>query len=129
MHGFTLIEFIIFITVISLIITGAFVTQIYLLRHHATTGTLLQAASLAQSRLELILAQREKGYKSFTDPCNSAPLPDSCILLLNFAAHHGLAVTSNIDTSTWHKIITITVDTSSKQQYLLQTQVSDYERL
>lgn len=78
-HGFTLIELIIFIAVISVLAASLFtvVNQVILTYAQPTQTTL--AMQLAKARMELILGDRQqKGFDAFSDPCDRASPPAAC---------------------------------------------------
>ncbi len=108
-RGFTLIEIVVFIVVGGVLMAGLIVALGSSLRGSSQAGQLDIAAELAQSRLELILAQRRAvGFAGFTDPCNPGPGPSAC------TPPTGYAVSSSIVTGwggdpTNYKVVTVTV--------------------
>ena len=107
--GFTLIEVVVFIVVAGVLAAGLFVALGSSLRGSSQAGQTDLAAEIAQTRLELILAQRRAaGFAAFADPCIPGPGPAAC------AAPTGYTVTSSIVTG-WgadlvnYKVVTVTV--------------------
>jgi len=69
-RGFTLIELIIFIVIVS--IMGVALMSAFSITTRGTpeAGQLTQATQLAQERMELVMAQRRiAGFAAFADPC------------------------------------------------------------
>ena len=104
--GFTLIEVVIFIVVSGVLAAGLIVAMTSSVRGTSQAGQTDMAAEIAQTRMELILAQRRSaGFSAFADPC---PGPAVC------TAPTGYAVSSSI-VSGWsgdptnYKIVTVTV--------------------
>ena len=127
--GFTLIELIIFITVLGFISISAFVTFDNILRLNGNPAQALKAAALASSRMEIILFDRQKsGYVDFSDPCNGITT-GICEALISYATSNGLTIESPIDISETapNKTITINVTSSNANTYPLVTRVSNYE--
>ena len=78
MRGFSLIEVVVLIVVMSVMATGLFATFPNLLRAAAEPLDTTRALHLAQERLELILGQRKAlGFAGFIattfDPCTATP--------------------------------------------------------
>ena len=76
--GFTLIEIVIFIVIISIMVVGLFSTFSKALLSTGELNNTKIAMQLARERMELILVQRRVlGFTAFTaatyDPCTSAP--------------------------------------------------------
>ena len=125
MKGYTLIELVVFIVVISLSVS-ILLPFFFFSRYIRTNSDRLTAQQLAQVRMELILSRRQiDGYDSFTDPCNDTSPPSECTAL------SGYSVTSNVDNAdvTWsapnYKVITVTV--SGNGAATLKSLVADYE--
>ncbi len=104
--GFTLIEVVVFIVVAGVLAAGLIVAMSSTVRGTSQAGQTDMAAEIAQTRLELILAQRRRvGFAAFADPC---PGPAAC------TAPTGYAVTSSI-TAGWggdpvnYKVVTVNV--------------------
>ena len=105
-NGFTLIEVVIFIVVAGVLAAGLIVAMGSSVRGTSQAGQTDMAAEVAQSRMELILAQRRSvGFAAFADPC---PGPAAC------TAPTGYAVSSSI-TNGWggdpvnYKVVTVNV--------------------
>lgn len=129
-RGFTLIELIVFIVVVSVLstaLTSAFVNALKDAPHAVAVSTV---AELAQERMELILNQRRKmTFAAFTsavfDPCTSAT-PSTLAPCTGVPT--GFSVTSALQNN-WsgdanYKVITVTVTRSGSFQ--LQTLVANY---
>ena len=128
--GFTLIELVVFIVVVSVLSTGLVAAFANALKGAPQAAAVSKVAELAQERMELILAQRRKTtFAAFTsavfDPCTSAP---SSTLAPCTSIPAGYAVTAtlqnNWNADTNYKIITVTVTGSGSFQ--LQTLVASY---
>jgi type II secretory pathway pseudopilin PulG len=77
-EGYTLIELIIFITLLAVGI-GAIVTLSFTLRSTHNIDNQTQALGLAQQRIEIIYANRIKnGYAEVSDPCTVTSPPVIC---------------------------------------------------
>lgn len=95
--GFTLIEVIIFIIVLSIVATGLFVSFNTVLALSANPGKNLAASQLAKARMSIILQNRlVNGFSSITDPCSSGSPPAPCSILATFATNNNLFVSSSI---------------------------------
>ncbi len=107
--GFTLVEIVIFIVVAGVLVAGLIVAMGSSLRGSSQAGQTDMAAEIAQTRLELILAQkRAVGFAAFADPCSPGPGPAAC------TAPTGYAVTSTIVAGwggdpTNYKLVTVSV--------------------
>jgi len=129
-RGFTLIELIVFIVVVSVLstaLTSAFVNALKGAPHAVAVSTV---AELAQERMELILNQRRKmTFAAFTsavfDPCTSAT-PSTLAPCTGVPA--GFTITSalqnNLSGDVNYKVITVTVTSSGA--YQLQALVASY---
>jgi type II secretory pathway pseudopilin PulG len=108
-RGFTLIEVVIFIVVAGVLVAGVIVALGSSLRGSTQAGQTDLAAEIAQTRLELILAQkRATSFAAFADPCIPGPGPAAC------TPPTGYAVTSSIVTGwggdpTNYKVVTVSV--------------------
>jgi len=111
-RGFSLIELIIFILVMSILSTALFSVFSTALRGPAQVSGAIQAMQLAVERMELILPQRQVlGFAAFdepaADPCQVSPVQTAC----NIPA--GYTVAAVIDPG-WggdanYKVVTVTV--------------------
>lgn len=129
-RGFTLVELVVFIVVVSILSTALYSAFANALRAAPHSAALSKAAELAQERMELILSRRRQvSFSAFTsavfDPCTSAP-PSALAPCTGIPT--GYAVTSALQTN-WnadinYKIITVTVTSSGVFQ--LQTLVANY---
>jgi type II secretory pathway pseudopilin PulG len=104
-----LVEVVIFIVVAGVLVAGLVVAMGSSLRGSSQAGQTDMAAEVAQTRLELILAQRRAvGFATFADPCLPGPGPAAC------TPPTGYAVTSSIVTGwgsdpTNYKVVTVSV--------------------
>ena len=114
--GFSLIELVVFITVVGILaaaISTAFSTA---LRQQGTTSdTGTSAVQLAQERMELILAQRRaQGFAAFTattfDPCTAAvPSTQPVCTVIPAGYTVGATLTDNWSGDTNYKVVDVTV--------------------
>jgi type II secretory pathway pseudopilin PulG len=127
--GFSLVELIIFIVVVSVSVSGVLLAFTSTLRAVPSPNQITAATQLAQERMELILAQKRLvGLAAFTDPCNPGPGPAIC------TPPSGYAIPNPIINGVWlgnpitdFKLVTVTVtDTVNKQLIQLQTVVANY---
>lgn len=128
--GFTLIEFIVFISIISVLGTGILVTFINVLRFSGDPNKLIQSNALSQSRMEIILFARQNNYTNLADPCTPPTTYDICTKLSTFASKQGFSqVTSSITPNSQGttKIIQIMSSHPNVSNYSLETSVSAYE--
>ena len=104
--GFTLVEVVIFIVIAGVLSAGLIIAMGSSVLGTSQAGQTDMAAEIAQTRLELILAQRRNvGFATFADPC---PGPAPC------TAPTGYAVSSSIVTGwggdpTNYKVVTVNV--------------------
>jgi prepilin-type N-terminal cleavage/methylation domain-containing protein len=114
-RGFTLIELIIFILVVSILAVGLFSAFSYSLQGTGQLYNTTRAMQLAQERMELILPQkRVVGFAAFdnttADPCKTAPVSTLPVCITIPA---GFTVDSNVDPDLVdpinYKVITVTV--------------------
>lgn len=79
-EGFSLMEVVLFIVVVSVLLAGLVTTFSSSLRDSPRAGELDLVAELAQQRMELILAQRRAaGFAALADPCVPGPGPAACV--------------------------------------------------
>lgn len=129
-RGFTLIELVIFIVVISLLSVGLFSVFSSALKGVDEMDVGAQAMQLALERMELILPQRQAlGFAGFTsatfDPCTSTP-PSARTACTAVPA--GYSIATQLVTG-WggdanYKVVTVSV--TGKGQATLQALVADY---
>ncbi|MEW5756898.1 MAG: prepilin-type N-terminal cleavage/methylation domain-containing protein, partial [Pseudomonadota bacterium] len=128
--GFTLIELVIFIVVISLLSVGLFSVFVNTLKGVDQLDVGTQAMQLAIERMELIMPQRHAlGFAGFTgstfDPCTSTPTSTQAVCT---AIPAGYTITTQLATSwlsdTNYKVVTVTV--AGKGQATLQALVANY---
>ena len=109
-RGFTLVELIIFIVIVSIMgvaLMAAFSTAT---RSTPDAGQMTQATQLAQERMELVMAQRRAvAFAAFADPC---PGPAAaCTPPTGYNVAVVIAPNWNGDTN--YKVITVTVTGTS----------------
>lgn len=122
MKGYTLIELVIFITIvaisISILIPIATTSQ-----RMVTLTPLTKAQQLAQARMELILGQRYiVGFPNYSDPCNGGSPPSMCTPPTGFTVSS--TINNNWNGDTDYNVITVVV--SGDGSATLTTLVSDY---
>jgi type II secretory pathway pseudopilin PulG len=113
--GFSLIELVVFIVVLSILGASLFASFSSALQLGAAGPTLNNARQLAQERMELILGQRHRlGFAGFTaasfDPCTSSPpsLQEACTAIpAGYAVSTSL--TDNWGSDTNYKVIDVAV--------------------
>ena len=112
MRGFTLVELIIFIVIVSIMgvaLMSAFSTTT---RGTPDAGQMTQATQLAQERMELVMAQRRAvAFAAFADPCTFGTPPAACTP----PAGYNVAVTivTGWNSSNDYKVITVSVTGTS----------------
>ncbi len=126
-RGFSLIELIIFILVMSILSTALFSVFSTALRGPAQVSGTIQAMQLAVERMELVLPQRQAlGFATFddpaADPCQMGSAQPACDIPAGFV------VTSIVDPD-WggdanYKVITVSV--SGTATATLTALVADY---
>ena len=125
-EGFTLVELIIFMVVISVAVTAIFSAFSTALQNSPTSNYQATVISLAEARLEIILGQdRLKGFSSFSDPC---PLAAACAIPAALSAY---SVSSSISATSVggdanYKIISVTATGPQNSKANVQTLVADY---
>ena len=121
--GFTLIELIVFIVIIS--IAASILFPILLsLRFSGTLPDQTVAQQLARSRMELILEQRiVLGFGGLSDPCSGASPPTICTPPTGYTI--SAVIANNWSGDTHYQIITVQV--SGKAQATLTNLVANYE--
>lgn len=98
-RGFTLIEIVVFIIVLSLVAIMMMIGMNMSLKGSPDVTRETQAIILAQQRMEIIAGQRLNfGFPFFADPCGAGPFPD--ILCGEGAFANGYTVSSTI-TPSW----------------------------
>jgi len=126
-RGFSLIELIIFILVVSILSTALFSVFATALRGPAQVSGAIQAMQLAVERMELILPQRQVlGFAPFdepaADPCQMGSAQAACNIPVGFTVAAVIDPDWNGDTN--YKVITVTVSGSATAT--LTALVADY---
>jgi len=145
-QGVTLIEFIAFIVIVGLLVSGLMSGFSVTMRGSGVPKQVTQGLQLAQERMELIRARKDVvGFACFTgtrfDPCTAAALVGSCPAMpasahpaCNTATTFGFTVTPLLDETgacmggdVNYKCITVTVtDASGTRMSELQAAVANY---
>lgn len=124
--GFSFIELVVFITIVGIMSSGLiqlFNNSLAVYKNNSS----IMASSLARSRMEIIIYNRQGNYAALTDPCANSTT-GICSTLNTFAINNNLSVSSTITESAPNKTIVVqTTDTSTNNGYLLQTLVSNYD--
>lgn len=111
-RGFTLVELIIFIVIVSILGVGLMAAFSTTTRNTPNAGQMTQATQLAQERMELVIAQRHAvGFAAFTDPCTFGTPPAACTPPANYSVTVAIAPNWNGDAN--YKQITVTVSGTS----------------
>ena len=126
-RGFSLIELVIFISVLGVVSVGTFAVIDNVLRLNGQPTQVLQAAALAKSRMEIVLLNRQNGYNTLSDPCEASSPPDACSELSTYASNRQFTVTSNITENTPNKTISIRVNGADNNPYSLSARVNNYD--
>ena len=127
-QGFTLVELIIFILVISILSTALLSVFSTALRGAAQVSSSIQAMQLAAERMELILPQRQVlGFAAFSspaaDPCDAGSAQLACTgIPAGFTVTSAIAADWAGDTD--YKVVTVTV--SGTASATLTALVADY---
>ncbi|WP_133129849.1 prepilin-type N-terminal cleavage/methylation domain-containing protein [Legionella yabuuchiae] len=99
--GFTLIEIILYIVVLSIVGSGLLIAFNAALVTGENPGKTLAASQLAKARMNIILQQRlVNGFNNISDPCATDPAPGACAPLATFATNNNLIVASSIPPAT-----------------------------
>ena len=121
-HGFTLIELIVFIVIVSILGAGLFLAFDRVVSGGAMPEESTRATLLAEQRLELILGQRQsQGFTSFTDPCLGGSPAAECTLPTGYAVT-GPTIVIDPDPT----IKTITVEVIGPSRAELTAMVRDF---
>ena len=111
--GFSLIELVAFIVIVSVLVVGLFGALANSLGGKAPqAGQTDLTAEITQQRMELILAQRRvQGFAAFLpatfDPCSGATPPAVCTPPSGYTVTSGLALNWGGDAN--YKVVTVTV--------------------
>ncbi len=128
--GVTLVELVAFIVIVALLATGLIAAFTSAMRDTPKSNEITQALQLAQERMELVLAQKQRlGFTGFTpttyDPC--PPVGTSTAAICTpVATNYG--VTSSLLTS-WNgstEFKVITVNVTGPQMIALTALVASY---
>ncbi len=127
--GFSLIELVVFIVVISFAISGIFLAFTTALQKAPLSNPQTIAIELASARMEIIIGQRRiNGFSNFSDPCAGGSQPVMCTLPAGIT---GYTTTSTISTYTVgtdsnYKVINVVVTGPQNARADLKTLVARY---
>ena len=126
--GFTLIEIIIFIMLISVLAVGVVIPFLTLLAKTPTFYAQTQALQLAERRMNLILAQRYlNSFNGLFDPCTSGTPPPICTIPTGYNIVAAITIcTTPAPCSNNNDYKKITVTVSGKSHATLSTLVAGY---
>ena len=120
-QGFSLIEMVIFITVIGILISGMLVGVNRSLSLAVLPNQAAQATFLANARMEIILLNRAVNGWAAGDPCPAAAI---CTPLTTFATTYGFTVTPSFATAGVNTTIDVSVSGTAAARAI--TVVSNY---
>lgn len=124
--GFTLVELIIFIVVLSIAVSAIFSAFSVALQQSFTANYQTTVIELAQGRMELILGQKRlKGFAGFTDPCPGAPACTLPAALSTYSVSTSISATT-IGSDNNYAIIRVTATGPSNSKANVQTLVAGY---
>ena len=129
-RGFTLLEMIVFIVIVGVAAVALFQMFRQTLPRSPTPGQLIQAAQLAQERMELILGRRGVvSYAALNDPCVGGTPPAICTNTFGYT----VAVSGISAVVPWNgnpvadfKLITVTVSLGGTQLAQSDAVVANY---
>ena len=123
--GITLIELVVFITIIGLVTTGVLITLQAILTNSSNPLNTSISYQLARARMEIILKERESNF-NFTDPCQTTPTLAICQQIALLATTQGINLSSQIiNESSNYKRIDVNATGTINIKY--STRVSNYE--
>lgn len=129
-RGFTLIELVIFMVIVTILGTTVFLGFDMALGQESMVANNVKAMFMAEQRMDLIFGQRIKsGFSSFVDPCVSlfaSPATDNICSKNAFA--FGYTVSSTV-TPSWSgnaNLTSIVVDVTGPGSATLSTVVGNY---
>lgn len=126
-HGFSLIELVVFIAVIGLAVASLFAAFSTYLTNTPSSQNQIIVQQLAASRMEIILGKRRLlGYVGLTDPCVSSP-PAMCTTptLTGYNVTSSIATTT-INTDNNYSTITVTATGPNQSRMDLKCLVANY---
>jgi hypothetical protein len=99
LRGESLIELMVFITVMGIFLAGSMSSIQTVLRYNTKPAAITAASHLANARMNLILQQRlVSGFANINDPCANNSTLDACTALANYANTNGFVVSSAVST-------------------------------
>lgn len=121
--GFTFIELVILLTILSIIGSAVMLGYVNSIKHLPKIHRQDLALSLAQGRMEFILGQfYDKGFENASDLCTTTPGLAACSVPTGFTISS--SITSNYNGNSEMKLITVT--TSGAAEATLTTLVTDH---
>lgn len=133
-RGLSLIELVAFIVILGLVVAGLVTALSTSLRNTATPRAINQALETAQSRMELVLGQRQRlGFTAFLtsyDPCSDQPVcsaatRDACACPSGYAVTVSLAQTFSSNDANYRQV-TVSVTDDSGTLAELKALVANY---
>jgi type II secretory pathway pseudopilin PulG len=123
--GFTLVELLMLIVIISVAAVGLLIAVRNVMPRGARATTLTQAALVAQARMEHILAQKDvDAYENMADPCSGGSPPAA--LCANPLGFNVTATVATQPPNVWTcpntalcKVVTVTVSDSTNTTTLI----------
>lgn len=127
-RGLSLIELVGFIVVMAVVMAGTVSALTGTLQRSATPRELNQGLELAQSRMEIILLQKERlGFAAFTtsfDPCLTAT-PEACVVPTGYTVSASLAQTFSSSNANF-RVIQVEALRSGERRAYLEAVVANY---
>lgn len=113
-QGFSLIELVIFIVIISMVSSSLLLGLNQAASKSGIPRSLPQASYLANARMQIILMDRAiDGYAAFNDPCTATPSLAICTPLAAYASANNFTVSTPTISGSNPKVITINVSGAS----------------
>jgi Tfp pilus assembly protein PilW len=110
MRGFSLIELIVFILIISIVTAALMVSFETVLKNSPAGNRQTIAISLAEERMDLILGQKRlQGFSNFIDPCTLASPPAICTLPAGYSIAMPTIASVTLNGDSNYKVITVAV--------------------
>ena len=119
-QGFSLIELVVFIVVISVAMVGIILSFNTVLSHSAKPGQNLIASQLADIQMNIMLLQRHlNGFSNITNPCNTSN--NACAALNNFANNAGYTIETTVTNPTSNTaLVTVNVTGTANATAVLE---------
>lgn len=127
-RGLSLIELVGFIVVMAVVMAGVVSALTGTLQRSATPRELNQGLELAQSRMEIILLQKERlGFAAFTtsfDPCATAT-PEACVVPTGYTVSASLAQTFSGNDANF-RVVQVEALRNGERRAYLETVMANY---